>query len=119
MSIDTRIGIVGLLVALFSIAAFYLWPDKKWIGWLCFSVGMILLAGWIVFELKQRVGNTWTSLVISVLVGAIFGGASGALIWRNIRSSPVKGQAAQESTSTLSSAKDSDPVSPVSTNSDR
>jgi hypothetical protein len=72
MSIDTRIGIAGLILALFSIAAFYLWPDKKWIGWFCISVGAILLGGWIALEIKQRFGNqTLFTLEMSALALAL------------------------------------------------
>jgi hypothetical protein len=98
MSVDTRIGLVGLVVALFSIAAFYLWPDKKWIGWLCLSVGIVLLIGWIVFELKQKLGESWTSLGISVLVGAVFGGAIGALIWHSAQAPSRQQDVGQGST---------------------
>lgn len=97
MSVDTRVGIVGLIVALFSIAAFYLWPDKKWIGWFCLSVGAILFTGWIVVELKQKLGGTWMSLATSVLVGATFGGAIAALIWHSATRSPSQENRVQES----------------------
>jgi hypothetical protein len=46
MSIDTRIGLAGLIVALIGVAATYLWPDKKLIGWICFSLAALLIIGW-------------------------------------------------------------------------
>src|SRR5947209_514604 len=98
MSVDSRLGIVGLIVALFSIAAFYLWPDKKWIGWLCLSVGIILLIGWMVFEFNQTLGESSISLGVSVIVGAVFGGAVGALIWHTAEAPAAQQDAAQEST---------------------
>jgi hypothetical protein len=42
MSFDRRIGLAGLIMAVFAIAAPYLWPNNKWIGWL-FFLGMIAL----------------------------------------------------------------------------
>src|SRR5712692_5977577 len=54
MSFDSRVGIAGLFVGLVGIALMYLWPDKKWIGWLFLGVAGILLVGWAVLEVKQR-----------------------------------------------------------------
>jgi hypothetical protein len=53
MSTDRRIGIMGLIVAFFGIAAFYLWPDKRWIGWLSLCVATALLILWIFAELRR------------------------------------------------------------------
>jgi hypothetical protein len=61
MSIDARLGLIGLIVTFFSITAFYFWPDKKWIGGLTLAAGAILIMGWIVFELKQKVSQNWIS----------------------------------------------------------
>jgi hypothetical protein len=36
MSLGDRLGMAGLIVGLFGIAAFYLWPTKKWVGWISF-----------------------------------------------------------------------------------
>jgi len=50
MSIDRRIGLLGLIVASVSVAAFYLWPDKKWIGWTSLGIAISLVVAWIVME---------------------------------------------------------------------
>jgi hypothetical protein len=49
-----RLGITGLIVALFGIAAFYLWPDKKRIGWVSLCLAALLVCVWLVSELKGR-----------------------------------------------------------------
>jgi hypothetical protein len=38
-----RLGLWGLIVAFFAIAAFYIWPDRRWIGWMCLVVALSLL----------------------------------------------------------------------------
>jgi hypothetical protein len=35
MSLGDRLGWAGLIMAFLGIALAFLWPDKKWIGWLC------------------------------------------------------------------------------------
>jgi hypothetical protein len=54
MLLGDRIGLVGLVVALIGIAAFYLWPDKKWIGWLALCAAGVLLLIWLWLELHQK-----------------------------------------------------------------
>ena len=53
MSFDRRLGLIGLIVALFGIAAFYLWPDTKWIGWACLLAAVVLVLVWFVLELRK------------------------------------------------------------------
>lgn len=92
MSLGDRVGIAGLIVALFSIAAVYLWPDKKWIGWfsLIAAVGLILLWGWL--ELEVQAANFFrTAPVASTVTAFLLGGtlAASAWLWLAKRPLPV------------------------------
>jgi len=51
-ALGARLGVVGAILALLGIAAPYLWPDKKWIGWLCLAVAYLFLMVWVNVELK-------------------------------------------------------------------
>lgn len=66
MSLADRLGLGGLVVALFAIAAPYLWPDKKWIGWLSFGFAGILVLGWCVLEVRQMLDGSSMSLYVSI-----------------------------------------------------
>jgi hypothetical protein len=44
---------VGFIVAFFAIAAFYVWPDKKWIGWSCLLIAAGLVIWWAALEVKE------------------------------------------------------------------
>jgi hypothetical protein len=57
VSIDRRIGLAGIIVAFFGIAAFYLWPDKKWIGWTSLIGAVCLVLAWIVAEFYKTPEN--------------------------------------------------------------
>jgi hypothetical protein len=54
VSTDRRIGLTGVIVAFFGIAAFYLWPDKKWIGWTSLVIAGCLVLAWIVAETYRK-----------------------------------------------------------------
>src|SRR5437588_12225149 len=84
MSFGDRVGIAGLAMALIGIAVAILWPDKKWIGYVALGLSVVLVTGWIVFEVKERLGTGWGSLGLSIIAGAIFGGVAAALIWHNL-----------------------------------
>jgi hypothetical protein len=66
MSVDGRVGLAGLIVALLGIAAFYLWPDKKWIGWLALSgaAAFILVWAWLELHPKKERPHITANLVI-------------------------------------------------------
>jgi hypothetical protein len=53
MSFDRRLGLSGLIVGLVGISAFYLWPDKRWIGWACLLAAVVLVLVWFVLELRK------------------------------------------------------------------
>lgn len=55
MSFGDRLGLAGLIVALLGIAAFYLCPTKKWIGWLCFAAASFLGIAWVWYEFRPPV----------------------------------------------------------------
>ncbi len=52
LDLGARLGIAGVFLALFSIAAFYIWPDKKWIGWVCLVIAVVLLLAWGIAEIR-------------------------------------------------------------------
>jgi hypothetical protein len=81
LGFDSRIGLAGLALALFGIAANYLWPDKKWIGWICMVLAAILLLYWGILEISQYFGTGRVSLVASIVLGCILGGGIATLIW--------------------------------------
>lgn len=55
MKIDwgTRVGITGAILTLFGIAAFYLWPGVKAIGWGCVVAGIFVLVAWAILEIRS------------------------------------------------------------------
>jgi Leucine-rich repeat (LRR) protein len=77
--------LAGLIVALLSVAAFYLWPDKKWIGSVCLGTAALLGIWWLSLEVKQRLGASRLSLYVAILASATVGGVAGALIWSSSR----------------------------------
>jgi hypothetical protein len=54
MSTGNRIGIAGLVGTLFGVAAFYVWPNNRWIGWVCLAIALLLLVAWAYRELTGR-----------------------------------------------------------------
>jgi hypothetical protein len=101
LDLGSRLGIVGVVLALFSIAALYLWPDKKWIGWVCLLAAALLLLVWGVEEAKQFMSGG-KSLVFSIAVGCLLGGGIGAIVWKSLPSKiaptaprPVQGSTEQ------------------------
>jgi hypothetical protein len=85
LDLSSRLGLLGVVLALFSIAAFYMWPDKKWIGWMCLIFAGGLVLAWGVIEVKEKIENQAISLVVSVIGGCIVGGLLAALIWNSYR----------------------------------
>lgn len=55
MSIGDRLGIAGLILGLIGIALMYLWPNKKWIGWVALISAMALGVAWSVAELTNKI----------------------------------------------------------------
>jgi hypothetical protein len=59
MSFGDQLGTVSLIVGLFGIAAFYLWPTKKWIGWMSLIAAVViaLLWGFFAFRATHSTGK--------------------------------------------------------------
>jgi hypothetical protein len=91
MALGDRLGFAGLLVAVIGVALVYLWPDKRWIGWLCLGIAAILAASWGTLEIREKFGSSAASFWISILVGAIFGGGAAGLIWQSVTSARALG----------------------------
>jgi len=82
MSLGDRFGLAGLIVGLFAIAAFYLWPDKKWIGWLCLSAALSLGVIWLWRELQPQIPNFYRNYPVrSTFIVFICGGFLAIVVW--------------------------------------
>lgn len=83
MSIDLNVAglVVGVVMALAGLGVQILWPDKKWIGWICIGMAIVVMAGWVLYESRRIIGYGWVTLTIFVLVGAVAGGCLGGLVW--------------------------------------
>jgi hypothetical protein len=70
----------ALLVSLIGITAFYIWPDKKWIGWACLGLASILVPVWATLEIRAWMNGRipWWLLIGA---GGVMGAALGALVW--------------------------------------
>jgi hypothetical protein len=89
MSLGDRLGIVGLIVAFVAIATTYLWPDKKWIGWISLCVAGVLLLAWAVLEIRQKSGATQLPMLSSLAIGGVVGMTIAALIWYSASPKPT------------------------------
>lgn len=85
LDLGSRLGLLGATLALFSIAAFYMWPDKKWIGWVCLVFAGSLVLVWGVYEVREKIENSTASLVVSIFVGCLIGGLLAGLVWNSAR----------------------------------
>jgi hypothetical protein len=98
MSFADRLGIAGLFVAIVGIAAPYLWPDAKIIGWIALGLAGALVLAWPVLEIKRRMGEAKLSLLMSVGVGGVVGSIAAALIWYSASpKTEVAGESVKES----------------------
>jgi hypothetical protein len=71
MGFGERLGVAGIILAFFGIAAPILWPDKKWIGYaslLC-AIGLLFAWGWVEFSAAKL---DWRLVVGVVLLLAGF-----------------------------------------------
>jgi hypothetical protein len=72
MALANRLGVAGLIVAVLSIAAFGLWPEKKGVEQVYLALAFVLLAaiwGWMEFG-NSQIGRT---LVAFLCAGSFFG----------------------------------------------
>ena len=97
MSLGDRLGIAGLVVALLGIGITILWPEKKWVGWLCLGVAGLLILLWVLAEFRvlldiirrypKPIGAT--ALIIGMSIFGIFA-------WRKWISNPSVPQIAKQ-----------------------
>lgn len=84
LDLGSRLGLAGVVLALFSIAAFYLWPEKRWIGWICLILAAALLLVWGVIEIKLTKLGGRLSPYLAILLGAVIGGLIAYCVWNKI-----------------------------------
>jgi hypothetical protein len=84
LSLGDRSGIAGLIVGLFGIAAMYLWPEKKWIGWLCLVVGMVVAGSWLILEFRSVLRLSRSHRLISAILVGIVAGIASSSLWYNL-----------------------------------
>jgi hypothetical protein len=79
LSFADRLGLAALIVTLLSIAAVYLLPEKKWIGWLGLIAAVILILAWLRFEFQAALFNFAENFPVrsSLAVGLCFGALAG------------------------------------------
>ncbi len=82
MSFGDRLGIVGVILAFVAIAAPYLWPDKKWIGWLSLSCAVVMLLAWGWSEVGSSLPRfRETHPIASTAIVFIVGGCLLSSLW--------------------------------------
>ena len=79
--INSRLGMVGVIMTFLSIAALYIWPEKKWIGWVSLVIAAGLLLYWGIAEIQHFMGSGKTPHIVSIVIGCIVGGCIASLIW--------------------------------------
>ena len=85
MLFDSRIGMGGLIMAFLGIALPLLFPDKKWIGWICLAAGAVLGLIWITREIPS--GKPWSFSVV-IASGAFLGVIAASIIYASLPSVP-------------------------------
>jgi hypothetical protein len=71
LSGDLVLGIAGLIVALLALAAPYLWPKQKWIGWVALLFVAFLIGASACSAFGSFIGGTLAGLIV-LAVGAIW-----------------------------------------------
>lgn len=90
MSLGDRLGLVGVILSLIALAATYLWPDKKWIGWTSLSCAVLLLLAWGWIEIGAELPRLRSQHpIMSTIVVFIVGGCLAVALWVLVQSSPV------------------------------
>lgn len=83
MSLGDRLGLAGVVLAFFAIAAPYLWPDKKWIGWLSLWCAIVLVGLWGWLEIGSEIPRLRDKYPGgSALVIFVIGGCLALAIWQ-------------------------------------
>jgi hypothetical protein len=73
MSLGDNLGVASLIVGCFGIAAVYLWPDKRWIGWAALLFAGVLVAGWAFVNISGPFG--------AIIGGALLVASIVTLLW--------------------------------------
>jgi hypothetical protein len=71
MSLEVFLGVLGLIVALLAVAAPYLWPNQKWIGWVALLFVGFLIGASACLAFGSFIGGTLAGLIV-LAAGAIW-----------------------------------------------
>ena len=86
MSFGDRLGLAGVILSLVALAAPYLWPDKKWIGWISLSCAVVLLVAWGWLEIEAELPRLRSQYPVrSIIVIFIVGGCLAVALWTLIQ----------------------------------
>lgn len=73
MVLADRLGLAALIMTFIGVALVYLWPDQRWIGWICLAIGVALCVGWLGTELRKIAPPIVGTVVVGLLAGTGFG----------------------------------------------
>ena len=73
MSLGNRLGLAGIAVGFLAIAAPYLFPDQRWIGWVALVGMTVALVLWSILDTKLwvRARRTWRRILVRVFIGLL------------------------------------------------
>jgi hypothetical protein len=71
MSFADNLAVAGIIVGVFAIAVFYLWPDRKWIGWAAFIFTIVSVTGSIFVNIGGLVGSIIAGAVFLTFIGTL------------------------------------------------
>jgi hypothetical protein len=91
VSFGDRMGMLGAILALVSLAVTYLWPDKRWIGWLALVFAVLLFIAWGWLEIGDELPRLqYKYPVLSVVAIFLIGGCLSAALWKLVTSQSPK-----------------------------
>ena len=93
MSLGDRLGLAGVILAFIAIAAPYLWPDKKWIGWIALGCALMLGLAWGWMEFGNEIPRLHSRYPIkSTMAAFVIGGLLAITLWRLVGTSALATQ---------------------------
>jgi hypothetical protein len=71
MSFGDNLAVLGVILALLALAAPYLWPNQKWIGWAAIIFAAVSIAGWAFLAFGSLLGVVAAELILFVVAGVM------------------------------------------------